>query len=64
VKEHAWFKSLDFEKLNNRELKSPWVPKVKNPLDSSYFSDFSREEKEKDTSRPLSSKEQKLFEDF
>jgi len=45
-------------------LKSPWVPKVKNPLDSSYFSDFSREEKEKDTGRPLNSKEQKLFEDF
>jgi len=64
VKEHEWFKSLDFEKLNNRELKSPWVPKVKNPLDSSYFSDFSREEKEKDTGRPLNSKEQKLFEDF
>jgi len=64
VKEHPWFSSLDFEKLNKREVKSPWVPKVKNPLDSSYFSDFSREEKEKDKSRPLNAKEQKLFADF
>ena len=64
VKEHPWFSSLDWEKLNNREVKAPWVPNIKNPLDSTYFSDFSQEEKEKDTSRALSSKEQKLFADF
>jgi protein kinase A len=64
VKEHPWFKSLDFDKLNSREVQAPWVPEVKNPLDSSYFEDFSREEREKDTSRRLSSKEQKLFAEF
>ena len=64
VKEHPWFSSLDWDKLNEREIKAPFVPKIKNALDSSYFQDFSREESEKDTSKPLSSMEQKRFEGF
>ena len=64
VKEHPWFSSLDWDKLNEREIKAPFVPKIKNALDSSYFEDFSREEREKDRSRPPSSKEQQLFAEF
>ena len=64
VKEHPWFKSMDWDKLNNHKLKAPWIPKIKNPLDSSHFEDFSREEREKETGRALTSKEQKLFAGF
>jgi protein kinase A len=64
VKEHPWFKTLDFEQLNELKIKAPWIPTIKNPLDSSHFEDFSREEKENDAGRPCSAKEQKLFGDF
>jgi len=64
IQDHPWFASLDFDKLTNRKLKSPWRPKLTNPLDSRNFDDFSRVEKEKFRSKPLSPAEQKLFEVF
>jgi protein kinase A len=64
VKDHPWFASMDWEKLNNIELRAPWIPTIKNPLDSSHFEDFSREEREVDRGRPLNPKEQSLFADF
>lgn len=64
VKEHPWFASMDFKKLNKYKLKAPWVPTIKNPLDSSHFEDFSREEREQETGRALTSKEQTLFGEF
>jgi len=64
IQDHPWFASLDFEKLTNRKLRSPWKPKLTNPLDSRNFDDFSRVEKEKFRSKPLSPAEQKLFEVF
>ena len=64
VKDHPWFEKLDWDKLNNRKLKAPWVPTISNPLDASHFDDFSREERERETGRPLSSKEQALFDTF
>jgi protein kinase A len=64
VKEHPWFASMDFKKLNKYKLKAPWVPSIKNPLDSSHFEDFSREEREQETGRALTSKEQALFGEF
>lgn len=64
VKEHPWFKSMDFDKLTNYKLKAPWVPSIKNALDSSHFEDFSREERERETGRALNVKEQQLFKEF
>jgi len=64
VKEHDWFKTLDFKKLNARKLKAPWKPKTTNPLDSRNFDDFSKAEREKHRGKPLSEKEQKLFAGF
>eukprot|EP00934_Nitzschia_sp_Nitz4_P004099 Nitzschia sp. Nitz4//scaffold330_size19141//14677//17509//NITZ4_008748-RA/size19141-snap-gene-0.28-mRNA-1//-1//CDS//3329548166//4089//frame0 len=64
VKEHPYFDSLDFVKLNNREIKAPWIPNIKNPLDASHFEDFSKEERETDRPFPLGAKEQEVFKDF
>jgi hypothetical protein len=61
VKEHPWFKTLDFEKLNAKTLKTPWTPQLSNPLDARNFDDFSSVEKEKNNFQPLSEKEQKEF---
>jgi protein kinase A len=64
VKEHPWFKTLDFEKLNAKTLKTPWQPVISNPLDARNFDDFSKVEREKNNFKPLSSKEQKEFASF
>mmetsp|Transcript_52328 Transcript_52328/g.126549 ORF Transcript_52328/g.126549 Transcript_52328/m.126549 type:complete len:176 (-) Transcript_52328:1345-1872(-) len=64
VREHPWFTTLDFKKLNEKKLKAPWIPKISNPLDARNFDDFSQVEKEKFRGRPLNAKEQKMFESF
>jgi protein kinase A len=64
VREHPWFASIDWKKLTAMEIPAPWKPKIKNPLDTSHFEDFSREEKERDTGRPLSAREQTVFKDL
>eukprot|EP00535_Pseudo-nitzschia_heimii_P000106 CAMPEP_0197183386 /NCGR_PEP_ID=MMETSP1423-20130617/7790_1 /TAXON_ID=476441 /ORGANISM="Pseudo-nitzschia heimii, Strain UNC1101" /LENGTH=799 /DNA_ID=CAMNT_0042633963 /DNA_START=112 /DNA_END=2511 /DNA_ORIENTATION=- len=64
IKDHAWFATMDFEKLKSRKLKAPWKPKVTNPLDSRNFDDFSKVEREKFRGKALSPQEQKLFADF
>jgi len=40
ILEHPWFAFLDLGKLRQRQTPAPWVPKVKDPLDSSCFDDW------------------------
>ena len=37
VKQHPFFKGVDFEKVLNKEYKPPFVPKLKNDMDLRYF---------------------------
>lgn len=37
VKEHEWFSSIDFKKLENKQYKAPFVPEIKNTTDLSNF---------------------------
>jgi serum/glucocorticoid-regulated kinase 2 len=37
IKEHSWFKTLDWESVYNKTMKAPYVPLLKNDLDLSYF---------------------------
>lgn len=64
VYDDPWFKDIDFEKLRNLEVKTPWKPEVKNPLDASSFGDFSKLEKENLNSMKIKPKDQVLFKDF
>eukprot|EP01147_Barroeca_monosierra_P007545 gene7545-7704_t len=44
IQEHPWFAPIDFEKLYNREIPAPFLPKVKSATDVSNFDDhFTRE---------------------
>ena len=64
VKEHEWFReAIDFDKLNQRKLKAPWIPKVTNPLDARNFNKFDKkdEREAKAVGKPLSPKEQDMF---
>ncbi len=40
VKNHPWFKTTDWNGLMARTERAPWIPKVKNDLDTSNFDGF------------------------
>lgn len=64
IREHPWFVEVDFRKLFRKEITAPWVPDIKDPLDVSNFDTWENLEKEKKHPKPLSAKEQQLFEGF
>jgi len=37
VKSHPWFARFDFKYIIDREVKAPFVPKLKNETDVTYF---------------------------
>ena len=40
MKNHPWFKTTDWNGLMARTERAPWIPKVKNDLDTSNFDGF------------------------
>ena len=63
VMSHPWFDSINFKKLRKKEIPAPWVPEVKDSMDTSHFSEFDPEEVQPPY-RELTEKEQKLFVGF
>jgi len=43
IKKHAWFKSFEWEKLFQKKLKAPIIPKIKNTEDTSNFDEYAEE---------------------
>jgi hypothetical protein len=37
IKNHAWFKSFNWEKLIKREIEAPFVPILTNDMEVTYF---------------------------
>lgn len=64
ILEHEWFGTIDFEKLRSKELTAPWVPELKDDLDTSQFYEFDEEEEAYTPYRMLREDEQKVFEAF
>ncbi len=66
VRNHEFFlrNGIDSRMLLKKDIRAPWVPSFKDPMDSHYFQDFSKIEREPAPGPPLSSQEQALFEDF
>jgi len=63
IRDHPFFSDIDFVALNNKTMKSPWKPKLKDPFDTKHFDDWSHLEKE---GRPakLTKDQQSKFADF
>jgi protein kinase X len=40
VKDHKWFKGVDWDIVTTREIPPPWVPKVRNNTDTQYFEKY------------------------
>mmetsp|Transcript_17207 Transcript_17207/g.25698 ORF Transcript_17207/g.25698 Transcript_17207/m.25698 type:complete len:787 (+) Transcript_17207:62-2422(+) len=65
IRDHPWFAVIDTEKLLNKKIPAPWVPRIKDPLDASHFDSYRHVENELASNKPhLSSHQQELFRDF
>ncbi len=40
IVDHPWFSGFDWQRLLRKELSAPWVPPIKNPMDTSNFDPF------------------------
>jgi serine/threonine protein kinase len=45
IKSSAWFKDFDFHAYMNKKIKAPWLPKIKNELDTSCFDPYDADER-------------------
>ena len=63
VMAHPWFNSINFRSLRKMEIRSPWVPEVKDSLDASNFPEYNEDEIVAPY-RELSAAEQLLFKGF
>lgn len=68
IMEHPFFDSIDWDKLAKREVKPPYVPKVKRIDDLRHIDPLFKEEKVEDTPAisglRLSQKEKNHFQEF
>mmetsp|Transcript_31260 Transcript_31260/g.71545 ORF Transcript_31260/g.71545 Transcript_31260/m.71545 type:complete len:944 (+) Transcript_31260:385-3216(+) len=65
VKQHRFFRQVNFTKLVKRQIKAPWRPEIVDPLDISHFESFvDRDDKGMKDMEPLTEDEQLVFRDF
>lgn len=65
IYDHPWLVSIDFEALRLKELKAPFVPKIKDPLDASNFGDWGHvDDKLKKKFPKIDAKHQAIFDKF
>jgi len=61
VKEHHWFKDIDFDKLADKAITPPWKPKIKNAMDCSNFGDWDHLKDDYKKEKKLTPQENALF---
>lgn len=44
IKEHPWFAKIDFNELIRKRIKAPWIPPIKDQLDTSNFDEYPEDE--------------------
>jgi len=66
IKAHPYFQTIDWEKLNQKELKPPYVPQVKDKSDISMVDPMFTRESARLTvnAKTISDENQKKFQDF
>lgn len=62
---HNWYSEIDFAELRQKELDAPWVPNIKDPLDTANFESWDHlQDKQTTTDPPLSEEQQRIFKSF
>lgn len=57
-----WFKEVDFEALAAKEVKAPWLPKIKDPLDTRNFENWDHlKDKTASKDPPISKRDDAVF---
>lgn len=65
IRDHVWFNVIDVEKLLEKKLPAPWVPRITDPLDASHFDSYAHVENEGPPTRfNLAAGQQDVFKDF
>lgn len=65
ILDHSWFKDLDLAAMRRKTVKAPWVPGLKDPLDTACFDDWDHlVDKMAEDLPVLKPKEAALFEKF
>uniref|UniRef100_A0A7S3L285 cGMP-dependent protein kinase n=1 Tax=Amphora coffeiformis TaxID=265554 RepID=A0A7S3L285_9STRA len=65
VRDHMWFNIIHVDKLLRKQIPSPWVPRINDPLDATHFDSYRHLENEAPSNKPmLSPAQQALFKDF
>jgi serine/threonine protein kinase len=65
VRQHPWFKDIDWDKMYNREVQGPIVPHLRGPADTRNFDDYEDESANRDPyTKELSTKWDEYFADF
>lgn len=65
ILEHPWFADLDLAAMRRRDIVAPWVPVVKDALDTSCFDDWDHlVDKADEKTWELSPKDEALFDKF
>ena len=44
IKDHAWFRGLDWRELYRKRIKAPWIPDIKSHLDTSNFEPYDEDD--------------------
>ncbi|KAL4507268.1 hypothetical protein ABPG72_002061 [Tetrahymena utriculariae] len=61
IKNHKWFKGVNWDKIYHKQIPSPWMPQLKSKDDVSYFEKYPES---KDKQENPTKEIQKLFVDF
>ena len=65
IRDHKWFHIINTQKLLNRQIPPPWIPRLKDPLDATHFDSYAHLENEPPPNYPPPTREQQiLFKDF
>ena len=65
VKNHPWFKDIDWEKLYRREIEAPIKPHISHALDTRNFEDYDEEPERRTVYTPdLQKKFDHTFQNF
>lgn len=67
VRDHGWFKEIDWKKLVKKEIEAPWIPVIKDGAavaDSHFDTDSYAAYRDASMGKPLTRSEQSIFKDF
>lgn len=65
IRDHPWFNIINTQKLLNKQIPPPWIPRLKDPLDATHFDNYAHLENEPPPNYPPPTREQQLlFKDF